>query len=70
METLQTAVGQVFQIQSSNQYFKFNFRKGASKIEINRNFQKFDQTLSYIGGLFGFITLFLFFLSLYSKYSY
>lgn len=69
-QVVQTAVGKSFQVQSSNQYFKFYWRKSASKIQINRSFQKLDQTLSYIGGLFGTIILLLISLKFYSKYSY
>lgn len=69
-QVLQTAVGQTFQVQSNNQYFKFYWRKSASKIQVNRSFQKLDQTFSYIGGLFGTIILLLIFLKFYSKYSY
>lgn len=45
-------------------------RKAAKQIEAERSFQKLDQTLSYIGGLFGTLILLLLFLNLYSKYSY
>ena len=65
-----TAVGQTFAISSKNEYFKFNWRKAANKAQITRTFQKLDQTLSYIGGLFGTIVLLLIFLKFYSKYSY
>ena len=63
-------MGQTFQVQSNNQYFKFYWRKSASSVQINRSFQKLDQTFSYIGGLFGTIILLLIFLKFYSKYSY
>ena len=39
-------------------------------MQIARSFQKLDQTLSYIGGLFGTIILLLISLKFYSKYSY
>ena len=35
-----------------------------------RGFQKFDETLSYIGGLFGFIMILFSIFSLYDKYAY
>lgn len=69
-QMLANAVGQTYTVSSKNQYFKFNWRKAANKAQINRNFQKLDQTFSYIGGLFGTILLLLIFLKFYSKYSY
>lgn len=70
-QILSTAVGQIYQIKASKvEYFKFYWRKAANKVQINRTFQKLDQTLSYIGGLFGTIILLLIFLKFYSKYSY
>ena len=66
-----SGISRTFQIDPiDNEYFKLFLRKAANSIEIARNFQKLDQTLSYIGGLFGTIVLLLFFLTLYSKYSY
>lgn len=55
---------------SGEDYLKFYLRKGPSNYIYSRNFQKMDQTLSYIGGLFGTLALMLTFLNLYSKYSY
>ena len=65
-----TAVGQIYKVGPKNEYFQFYWRKSSSKVEINRTFVKLDQTLSYIGGLFGTIILLLIFLKFYSKYSY
>ena len=51
-------------------YSRIYFRKSAELYSVERGFQKIDETLSYIGGLFG-ITIILFaFLSIYSKFTY
>lgn len=64
------AVGQNYRMSSTEPYFKFYLRKGAANYSYVRAVQKLDQTLSYIGGLFGTLAILLMFLNLYSKYSY
>lgn len=66
-----SASGQNYQVvNSSTSFLQFNIRKAANNQQITRSFQKLDQTFSYIGGLFGTISLLLSFLKLYSKYTY
>ncbi len=70
IQTSERAIGQSYRMTAGEDYFKFYLRKGPSKDVHTRSFQKLDQTLSYIGGLFGTLTLLLAFLSVYSKYCY
>jgi hypothetical protein len=39
-------------------------------MDLVRNYTKLDNTLSYIGGLFGFIMIFFIFMRVYTQYSY
>lgn len=39
-------------------------------MDLTRNYTKLDSTLSYIGGLFGFIMVFFVFMRVYTQYSY
>ena len=70
VKTENTAISQNYRMTPGESYFKFYLRKGAANFNFERNFQKLDQTLSYIGGLFGTLALLLMFLNLYSKYCY
>lgn len=49
---------------------KIYFRKAPDVYTITRSFQKLDDTLSYIGGLFGIIVLFFLSFSIYDKFAY
>ncbi len=49
---------------------KIYFRKAPAIYTFTRSFQKLDDTLSYIGGLFGIIVLFFLFFSIYDKFAY
>jgi hypothetical protein len=53
-----------------NLYASFFFFKSTNTKTIMRNFQKIDEILSYIGGLFGTIAILLFIVSIYNGYSY
>jgi hypothetical protein len=70
VKTDDIAVGQNYRMTAGDQYFKFYLRKGAANYQYGRSFQKIDETLSYIGGLFGTLAIFLMFLNTYSKYCY
>lgn len=51
-------------------YCTFFFYKSANSLQISRSYQKLDEILSYIGGLFGTIALCLFFVKIYNGYSF
>lgn len=51
-------------------YAKIYFRKAANIYSVNRSFQKLDETLSYVGGLFGIIVVFCTVFSIYDKFAY
>jgi hypothetical protein len=46
------------------------FRKSASKKVFDRGSQKLDETLSYIGGLFGIMVIVFTFITQYNKFAY
>lgn len=46
------------------------FRKSASKKVFERGSQKLDETLSYIGGLFGITVILFSFITQYDKFAY
>jgi len=64
------ALGQSYAVSSNNQYAKIYIRKASGRYDITRSFQKVDQTLSFIGGLFGTVVLIFLFVSIYDKYCY
>jgi hypothetical protein len=49
---------------------KLNLRKSPITVSISRSFKKIDETLSYIGGLFSFLLIFLLFVIKYNEYSF
>lgn len=49
---------------------RFYLRKSPITLTINRSFRKIDDTLSYIGGLFSAMLMFLGIVSLYNEISY
>lgn len=51
-------------------YATFFFFKSPISRNIQRSFQKIDEILSYIGGLFGTIAICLFFVNVYNGYSF
>jgi hypothetical protein len=53
-----------------SEYFKLFLRKSPIALSISRSFRKVDDTLSYIGGLFGTILVFFGFVSMYNELSY
>ena len=53
-----------------DEYVKFYLRKSSQDMKVERQFQKVDETLSYIGGLFSILVSFMIFLSLFNGYSY
>ena len=55
---------------SQEEYLKLFLRISNRHYEYTRHYERIDQVLSYIGGLFSITSILLSFLSLYSKYSY
>lgn len=51
-------------------YAQISFYKSPNSKIITRDFQKIDEILSYIGGLFGTIAIMLFIVGVYNGYSY
>lgn len=51
-------------------YATFYLYKSATSIAISRSFQKLDDVLSYIGGLFGTIIMLFFLISSYNTYKF
>lgn len=51
-------------------YLKFYLRKSSLSLELDRNFEKIDDTLSYIGGLFSTILSCLILVGKYNETSY
>jgi len=45
-------------------------RKSSTSMNIIREYDKLDTTLSYIGGLFGFLMIAFIFMQIYTEYSY
>lgn len=54
----------------NNVYFQMNIAKSSFHYDYERSFQKVDETLSFIGGLYGAVLILFVGLSFYSKYSY
>lgn len=66
-----TSLGQVIPKQAdSNNYASIVLRRASTKLVVSRAFKRVDDTLSYIGGLFGFALLLLLFMKEYTEYSY
>lgn len=51
-------------------FANINFKKSSLSLNIERQYTKLDNTLSYIGGLFGFIIIFFVFMKIYTEYCY
>ena len=51
-------------------YFQMNIAKSSYKYEYERQFQKVDETLSFIGGLYGAVLILFLAINFYSKYCY
>ena len=51
-------------------YFKMYVIKSEFRYDLTRAFRKIDETLSYIGGLYGAVLILFILLSFYSKYGY
>ncbi len=49
---------------------QFYIRRASSNVEVTRKYTKLDYTLSYIGGLFGFIMAALYFMTKYTECCY
>jgi hypothetical protein len=67
---LDPAQSQTYQVRNWHEYMKVYLRKSPITLSISRSFKKVDETLSYIGGLFSFLLLFLFFVKIYNEYSF
>jgi hypothetical protein len=66
-----TAIKNRFEISPDNtNYCTFYFFKSSNSLQIKRSYQKLDDILSYIGGLFGTIVLCLFIIRIYNGYSF
>lgn len=61
---------QTFVYTPSTDYIKLYIRKSSLSLTINRSFKKYDETLSYIGGLFSMILVCLIGINKYNQYSY
>lgn len=59
-----------YTIASSESYCTFFFFKSPTSLAITRSFQKIDEVLSYLGGLFGTIAIALFIVNVYNSYSF
>jgi len=57
---------QSFVIKASTEYLQLYIRKSSLSLTINRSFKKYDDTLSYIGGLFSSIMGILFIMLKYN----
>jgi hypothetical protein len=53
-----------------NLFASINIKKSSLSMDIVRQYTKLDSTLSYIGGLFGFIIIFFVFMKVYTEYCY
>lgn len=58
---------QTFIYQPSSDYIQLYLRKSSLSLSVTRAFQKVDDTLSYIGGLFSTLLAFLFFMGKFSE---
>jgi hypothetical protein len=66
-----TAIKNRFEIPPyGTNYCTFFFYKSANSLQIIRSYQKLDEILSYIGGLFGTIAICLFMIRIYNGYSF
>ena len=51
-------------------YASIVLRRSSTAVIVERGFKKIDETLSYIGGLFGFVVILLLFMKEYTEYSF
>ena len=51
-------------------YASIVLRRSSTAVIVERGFKKIDETLSYIGGLFGFVVILLLFMKEYTQYSF
>lgn len=66
-----TAIKNRFEIAADNDnYCTFFFYKSPNSFEVTRSYQKLDEILSYIGGLFGTIAICLFIVRIYNEHSF
>jgi hypothetical protein len=64
-------VGQVIASRTfRNEMASIHLRKSSTSMNIVRQYDKLDNTLSYIGGLFGFLMIAFLFMQIYTEYSY
>ena len=64
-------VGQFIGFQNSNaSYGRIILRRGSSGLIGSRSFTKIDEVLSFVGGLFGFMLVFLVFMNVYTEVSF
>lgn len=54
----------------SNVYARVSLRKSMNSVVIERSFRRVDDTLSYIGGLFGGLIMLMVFIKKYNEYSF
>jgi hypothetical protein len=67
---LDPAQTSIYQVRTGSEYMKLYLRKSPITVTITRSFKKIDETLSYIGGLFSFLLIFLFFVNKYNEYAF
>lgn len=53
-----------------DEFATIRIRKSHVSWDFNRHYTKIDDTLSYIGGLFGFLMIAFVFMQVYTEYSY
>lgn len=64
-------MGQYIPSRKFGQLFgSINLKKSALSMDLTRSYTKLDSTLSYVGGLFGFLMVFFLFMRVYTQYSY
>lgn len=57
-------------VPNATEYVSLFLRKSSLSLSINRSFKKYDDTLSYIGGLFSTLMVCLFAMMKYNEYNY
>jgi hypothetical protein len=55
---------------NNTEYAKIFIRKASVTTNYQQSFTRIDSTLSYIGGIFGLITIIMYGMKAYSEYSY
>lgn len=64
-------MGQVINFETKGiDFAKVVIRRSSTSLLASRSFKKIDETLSYIGGLFGFIVTAFLFMRVYTEYSF